>query len=586
MSKSSAAETAPRALPAAAKPVSAVGDPASAEALARITDALKTLKLHTVMPLLQRAVAEVKADRHREAADLAIKALEIDEECAVAWHVLAISREKAGDYTSSLRCYESALNLNPDEPEIVNDLGRLAYVMGMKDIAEQLFARYLLHTPGSIEGANNLACAQRDQLRFAEAIETLRPVIYAHPESALLWNTLGTVLSEQGDMEEALTFFNEAMQLDPGFAKARYNRGNCLLQLGDTAAALADCEAALPGVVLESERSMMRLARATMLIASGDLAAGWDAYEERLDPAFVDVTHFLVDRPRWTPESDLKGKRLLLIGEQGLGDEVLFASLVPDVLEALGPDGHLSLAVEHRLVPLFRRSFPQAKVDRHDTYKVDHHTARVVRWIGEDDAIDLWAPLGSMLRRFRGSVDAFPGRAEFLKPDPARVAHWREAVASAGEGPKVGIVWKSLSINSGRIRHFSPFDAWEPVLKTPGVRFVNLQYGDCAAELEQARERLGVEIWNPPGIDLKDDLDDVAALTSALDLTLGPANATSNIAAACGVAGWLISTPGAWPRLGTGRYPWYPQLRVFVPPAYNRWEPAMAEVAEALSKAF
>jgi tetratricopeptide (TPR) repeat protein len=585
MSRSSAAETV-RALPAAPRPVSTAGDSASPEALQRINDALAQLKLHTILPLLHRAVAEVKADRHREASDLAIKALEIDEECAVAWHILAICREKAGDYTTSLKCYESALALNPEEVELANDLGRLAYAMGMKEIAEALFARYLLSRPGSTEGANNLACAQRDQLRFDEAIETLRPVIYANPGDALLWNTLGTVLAEQGDMEQGLTFFDEALSLQPDFAKARYNRANCVLSLGDARDALAECEAAIPGVVLESEKSMMRLARSTMMIASGDLERGWDAYEERLNTDFVDVTHFIVDKAAWTPETDLAGKSMLLVGEQGLGDEVLFANVIPDLIEALGEDGKLSIAVEHRLIPLFQRSFPTATIGRHDTYKVDHHTVRVVKWVGEDDKIDCWAPMASPLRRFRRSLAAFPQRPSYLKPDPARVAYWKDALAEAGHGPAVGVVWKSLVMGSSRVRYYSPFEHWAPVLRTPGVRFVNLQYGDCAADIEEARDKLGVEIWNPPGIDLKDDLDEVAALTSALDLVIGPANCTTNIAAACGAPAWLISTPGAWPRLGQDSYPWYPQMRVFLPPAYNQWAPVMADVAAALAKEF
>ncbi len=64
---------------------------------------------------------------------------------------------------------------------------------------------------------------------------------------------------------------------------------------------------------------------------------------------------------------------------------------------------------------------------------------------------------------------------------------------------------------------------------------------------------------------------------------IGPANANTNIAAACGAEVWLISTPGAWPKLGTGRYPWYPTVRVFDPPGYNRWEPVMADIASALA---
>ncbi|HEY3798927.1 MAG TPA: flagellar protein FlbA, partial [Caulobacteraceae bacterium] len=85
---------------------------------------------------------------------------------------------------------------------------------------------------------------------------------------------------------------------------------------------------------------------------------------------------------------------------------------------------------------------------------------------------------------------------------------------------------------------------------------------------------------------LKQDLDDIAALTSALDLTVGFANATSNIAAACGAPTWIISVPGAWTQLGQReRMPWYPTARVFEPPGFNRWEETMAALAAALQEA-
>ena len=96
------------------------------------------------------------------------------------------------------------------------------------------------------------------------------------------------------------------------------------------------------------------------------------------------------------------------------------------------------------------------------------------------------------------------------------------------------------------------------MLATPGVTFVNLQYGDCDAEIAQAPRALGVEIWRPPGHRPEGRSGRRGRPDLALDLVIGPANATTNIAAACGAPTWLISTPGAWPRLGTDRYPWYP----------------------------
>jgi hypothetical protein len=234
-------------------------------------------------------------------------------------------------------------------------------------------------------------------------------------------------------------------------------------------------------------------------------------------------------------------------------------------------------------VPLFERSYPDANVAVHRTVSYEGHIYRDAPFIEDWSGIDCWVPMGSLLETLRPSVEAFPKRERFLTPDPERVAHWKKVLEDAPPGPKVGLLWKSLKLNAERARLFSPFELWEPVLKTPGVSFINLQYGDCDEEIAYAREELGVEIWTPPGIDLKQDLDDVAALSCALDLVIGFSNATINLAGACGAPIWMLTGAASWTRLGSDHSPWYPQCRCFIAPDYDDWRPIMADVAGALA---
>ena len=561
----------------------AEGEAGSKDALSKLSAAVGELRALTLQPILQRAINCLNAGDYRDGESWALKALDKDERCGVAWYLLAFAREKAGDFVSSIKCYESALALMPDQAEVANDLGRLAYRMGMIDTAEQLFRHFLDRYPDHVEGSNNLASALRELSRGDEAIDVLRAAILVHPEAAMLWNALGAVMSERGDFENALIFFEEALRLEPDFAKARYNLGNCRLALGDPEGALADCDAALKLRIDAGERQMMRVARSATLIALGRIREGWEEYEARLHPQFAGVTHFQTDRPLWRPGDDLAGRTFLVIGEQGLGDEVLFANVLEDVQRDLGPDGRLYIAVEPRLVGLFQRSFPDAVVGGHVTHGIHGRTARFLPFLEDHSVIDLWTPIASLLRTYRTKVSAFPDRPSFMTADPARVAHWRERLAGAPVGLKVGLLWKSAIGATARSRYFSPFEKWAPVLATPGATFVNLQYGDCSAEIEAARRDLGVEIWTPPGIDLKQDLDDVAALCCAMDLIVGFSNATWNLGAACGAPGWLISTPGAWPRLACEtEYPWYSQARVYAPKTFGAWDGVMAEVAADL----
>lgn len=559
-----------------------MGQAGSAAALARIDGAVAELRAIAARPLLQRALTALGANDFQAGAEWAIKALEQDERNGFAWYLLAFAREGVGDFVSSIRCYESALALLPDEADVANDLGRLAYRMGMIEQAEKLFRMFVARRPENPEGANNLACALRSLDRHEEAIDVLKASLTQRPGVSIMWNTLGTIVNELGDLPTAVTFFEEALRLEPTFPKARYNLANAKLALGDADAACEDCEAALAMGPAPADIPMMRLAHSTILLCAGRLGEGWDAYEARFDPNFPGSVRFLVDRPRWEPGVDLAGKSLLVFGEQGLGDEVLFANTLPDVIERLGPDGRLIIAVEPRLVALFQRSFPKARVGAHESFKTGAQDVRLARFV-EPSEIDIWTPIASLLRGYRRGVDRFPARERFMQADPARVAYWRDTLQAAPPGRRVGLLWKSAIKSGSRQRFYSPFDRWEPVLRTPGVSFVNLQYGDCEEEIAYAKAAFGVDIWTPPGVDLKQDLDEVAALACAVDLTIGFSNASLNLGGACGAATWLISAPGAWPRLGTTTYPWYPQVRVYAPETFGDWDEAMVRIAADLA---
>lgn len=560
----------------------AVGDSASAEAIERLKRSAQQIKNNDNAKAVTRAIQAIHLRDYAKADKLALALLKKDEHLGLAWHILGIAREKQGDFATSLRAYEAALKLLADHGPVAGDLGRLAFRMNMPEIAAQFFAHYRLAKPDDVEGANNLACALRELNREGEAVEVLKAAIGANPTAALLWNTLGTVLCNVGDAGGSLVFFDEALRLRPDFSKAHHNRAFAKLDLGEVEEALVDCEAAIKSPESPEDLAMMQFAQATILLGLGRVAEGWEAYEARFAPALVEAPRFQIPGTRWSGQ-DLAGKTLLISTEQGLGDEVMFAGMLPDILERLGPDGSLSLAVERRLIPLFQRSFPGIEVTAHRTVAYEGRTYRAAPEIEDWDRFDYWAAIGDFLPSLRGSVEAFPRRDHYLTPDPERVAHWKAELEKLGPAPKVGLLWKSLKLGAERGRQFSPFEAWRAVLQTPGAVFVNLQYGDCDEEIAYAKETFGVEIWQPPGIDLKKDLDDVAALCAAVDLIIGFSNATINLAGAVGAPIWMMTAPKVWTKLGTDRYPWYPQAQVFSPADFSDWEPVMEEVARALA---
>ncbi|ESQ80437.1 tetratricopeptide repeat protein [Asticcacaulis sp. YBE204] len=558
-----------------------LGDSLSNEALRVLLETTAHIKQLELLNRLKDALVYLQDSEFKAAGDAALKALDVDEKCATAWHILAISREKSGDLSGAFSCYEAAMRLEPENIGIANDIGRLAFFMGLHENAEQFYRYVLKREPFHPEATNNYASSLREMSRLEEAIDILRPALEQTPGNAALWNTLGTILNAQGDLDTALIFFDEALKYDKVNGKIWHNRGLILGNLGRVDEAIESLDEALKLFEDPNHVEAAQLAQAFNYFLKSDLKHGWTYYEARKQTHGHDGMKYLTDIPQLDVMADLRGQSVFISTEQGLGDEILFSTLLPDLLEELGPDGKLTLAVEKRLVSLFQRSYPQAHVTPHLTAKHSTYQVRFYPEITDPAPYSGFAVLGDFLPKYRPTVADFPKLGAFLSPDPDRVAYWKGELDKLGPFPKIGLLWKSLVKHSRRDRYYSPFESWKPILRTPGLIFINLQYGDASAELAEAA-REGLTIWNPPGIDLKQDLDDLSALCAAVDLVLGPSNATSNIAAAVGTPIWLLTPPSSWPMLGTDYYPWYAVARMFVNPDLSDWTPALTAMHEAL----
>jgi ADP-heptose:LPS heptosyltransferase len=140
-----------------------------------------------------------------------------------------------------------------------------------------------------------------------------------------------------------------------------------------------------------------------------------------------------------------------------------------------------------------------------------------------------------------------------------------------------------MVLGQKRGKYYSHLDAWGPILKTPGVTFINLQYGDCREEIARAEERHGVKIHAIEGLDLKDDIDGAAALSSAVDLMISAPTAAAAIAGAVGTETWFLTAGRTWPQLGTDEFPWYRKSRVFSPEKFADWLQLMPPVGKSLA---
>ncbi len=537
--------------------------------------------------LLDRGLKAWKRGDYAKAAKFALKAVKEDETFARGFHLLAMAMERMGHLHKALAMYERAFALDPKDADLILDLGLSAMNQKMHDWAEKMFRLYIEARPDSPLGYNNLGGLLCKSGRVSTGIETLRAAIFRMPEHAILWNTLATSLAEDGRCEESLIFYQEGIRLDPKFPRAWHNLGYAYSHLGRLEEAMDCYEKSLARAATEAEQIETRHSRSLCLIGMGRIAEGFKEYEIRNHPHFRDHVHYMTKAPRWDGEP-LAGKRLLAISEQGLGDEIMFANVLPDLCAAVGENGKIDIAVDKRLIGLFQRSFPNAGVGTYADRKLtdrDGNTKelRFVPWATENGEPDCYVPMGSALKHFRKNIADFPKKA-FLVPDGARVAHFREALRSLGPSPHVGICWRSMLLAGKRHKYYSALDMWGPILKTPGITFVNLQYGDCVEELRRAEARHGIGIKVIDGLDLKDDIDGAAALSAALDLVISAPTAAAATAASVGTPVWFLTAGRTWPQLGTDHFPWYRETRVFCPEKFGDWNAVIPSVAEALAQ--
>jgi hypothetical protein len=250
------------------------------------------------------------------------------------------------------------------------------------------------------------------------------------------------------------------------------------------------------------------------------LKEGLDAYEWRWKTAKFKSPrrHFL--QPLWDGKTSLQDKRILVWCEQGVGDTVIWSSRLSLLASQAG---HCILECQKKLVPLLSRSFPNVEVKPVDVSRD-----------AERDDFDFHLPMASLYRHFIPEITRSPKPDAFLIPDPVRVKFWKDSLSSLGDGPYVGISWKSSLMGAERSKHYSSLSEWSSLFALPNINFINLQYADAADGLLQIQNEFGVKVHNFDDLDQYNDLDDVAALSAALDCVVSFGTSVPMITAGVG----------------------------------------------------
>ena len=547
-------------------------------------------------------------DRYIEALEIFDRALIINPDHIGVLIYKSVILKKRNRYLESIETLTKVLNLDRLYAPGWNEIG-LAYTqLAMFSKSSEAFSRAISLDPKYLEAYFNLSLSLKKDGKLNEAIVAIDKVIALDGANPFAWLNKGTIFEDMNDYEKALLSYEKAIESSPRYALAHSNKAHTLNQLGRHSEALESCAVAISAFKLGLEYSSVNLADtylnqgvahaklnnsieaensylqaviadpnhieshtnlSAIYLEGFNFKKGWDEYEWRWLKSSLDSKPLITSKPLW--DGLKRNNRLFIWAEQGVGDQVLYASMLSE-LESYPQE--IIVSVDKRLLPAFQRSFPRYKFICKDM-------------LIPEDGYDEQIPIVNLGRFFRSDLkDFFNARRSFITDDVMLTAFISEQVSN----PKkkiCGISWKSSAKYSGESKSI-PLSLLAPILKDKKYDFVSLQYGEVHEEVELVNSAIGSNIRIVDDLDLFYSIENALSLISCCDIVLTTSSSTAHFSGALGKETiLLVPGPGValwyWHSLN-GKSIWYPSITVLNKAMLGDWTNVIAEANFLLEK--
>ncbi len=428
--------------------------------------------------------------------------------------------------------------------------------------------------PGFAKPYGNLGLLHQKNGRYENAAKAFATAVKLDPHYEKAWNNLAVAYADKEQIQPALEALRKGIKFNPNFeplydnACRFYKRNEDYLECKKTAKI---------AINLFPENLTLRIHLAHACFALGEFDEAWDAYSCRNQHPDNPNKAPIYPIPMWQGE-DLSQKSILIWNEQGPGETFFFSTALPEIIATAAT---CIIVTPRRLVKILQRSFPDAKVIAEESSSINSTTA------------NLQSSMADVCRWLRREWDDFPTPTPHIVTDEKLVREYaKDVLTEETKGKRalrVGIAWKSLNTLNDTHKSVSLMNL-RPVFETPGIKFVNLQYGDVAEEISDLKNRTGVELF----IENRDDpflnLDDHLAHIASLDLVITTSNTTAHAAGAIGMPTWVLLSH----TLGEGLYwpwfvnredsPWYQNTTLYRQEVRKQWHAPIHRIALDLAK--
>lgn len=529
------------------------------------------------------ATAELSLNEFESAVIDFKLALELAPESILAHRGLALAYQQGGDVRAALHEWEAIIGLEPDNTEAYHELGAGFTASGELDRAKLCFERLLSLKEDDAVTMINLGEVLLRLKQLDASFGMFARAVKIAPQAAVAHFGIGNVLKAMDKLELAASAFELAITLKSDYLNAYANLGAVYGQLNMADQALGCLERVVKlnpespyahsnlGIVQRDNHQLEASAKSfdqaiklkddffdarhylsITLLTNGDFERGWQLYLNRFRTTDFPSPSFNSNKPKWRPGTPV---RVLLWGEQGVGDVIMFSSMIAE-FEHLCSE--VTLFMETRTHSLLRRSLPASiKI----TDRIESH-----------DNFDMHLPIGDLCHYLRPRRESFlSASAGYLSADHERSTSLRAQLAVYGAKRIIGLSWRTNATTSRRrnidlLSVATPFDDGNTI-------FVNLQYGDVNKEIEEVEAKTGLLIVNFNEIDLFTDLDGLASLIQACDLVVSIDNVTVHLAGALGKDTRVLlpfSSDWRWQLEGGSSY-WYDSLTLYRQGPDRKW---------------
>jgi tetratricopeptide (TPR) repeat protein len=465
-------------------------------------------------------------------------------------------------YEESLDLLLRAEKIKPNDNVILNNIGNLYSYLGNFSLAFEYLEKSIRIDSNYLPAFLNFGAVLNHLGKDKELFDLTLGAITKWPQSPELHVNLAAALNGMQLLDEAIISLNTALLLKPNYVEALLNLAAIESQKGNGAKAIEIYEKFI-SENNECHHERVPLAKYFLsfeYLARGELKKGWEYYDFGFDKLIPHHIKRRPDRifnvPKWEGDP-LGGKTILIWAEQGLGDEIIFMSMIPSLIK-MNPNSNIIIECDRRLHDVVSRSFPLATV-RSPTYNPNNFNS------SEKSDFDFHIPMAGLSKFYRNSINDFYSDKFILKVSLDLRNKYLSRLKIYDGLIKVGISWRSGLLNSKRNKYYSALIDWEELFKLKNVVFINLQYGECESEIVEAEEKYSIKIVRWADIDLKNDLDDVFSIMDCLDLVITAPTAVNCMAGSLGKTVCMYWPKIVWNSFGTDNFPFVPSVLGFTP---------------------